>query len=146
MPPSRPSRPEKSGGFSLPFKGPKSKPGRAPADPLDRKQEALRQKEEQLRQTTEKLQRLIEEAPRLRAERARQLREQLASDPRLSASHTALVDKRYNLTTTTAPTAYRPRRLRSEKRDGKVFFVFLCVVFSLLMFWIWQLISVRLGH
>ena len=117
------------------------------ATPLDRKQQALREKEEQLKEATEQLKQLIEEAPRRREEQARRRREQLASDTRLP-SRTALVDKRYtyNASTVAESPLLGTRRLRSEKRDGKLFFVFLCVVFCGLAIWLWQLVSGYLQH
>ena len=112
------------------------------ATPLDRKQQALREKEEQLRAATEQLQQLIEDAPRRREEQARRRREELAGDTRLS-SRTALIDKRYNVSTT-ADSSLGKRRLRSEKRDGKLFFIFLCVVLGGLIVWIYQLVLSQL--
>ena len=111
------------------------------ATPLDRKQEALREKEEQLKQATEQLQRLISEAPRLREEQTRRRRAHLASDTRLTKG--ALVDIRYN-TTTTADSSLGKRRLRSEKRDGKVLFIVLCVVFMILATWVFRLVATHL--
>ncbi len=114
------------------------------ATPLDRKQEALRQKEEQLKQAAEQLQKLIAEAPRLREERTRRRRQRLASDTRLSK--TALVDIRYRANTAdaSADPAFGQRRLRSEKRDGKFLFLFLCVVFLALVLWISKLVMAHL--
>ncbi len=111
------------------------------ATPLDRKQEALREKEEQLKQAAEQLQKLISEAPRLREEQTRRRRAQLASDTRLSK--TALVDIRYNASATANP-SFGQRRLRSEKRDGKFLFIFLCIVFLVLIAWVSRLVMAHL--
>ena len=114
------------------------------ASPLDRRQEALREKEEQLKQATEQLKQLIEEAPRRREEQVRRRREELAGDVRLP-SRASLADKRFDSFAVANP-AIGKRRLRSEKRDGKLFFVFLCVVFGGLLIWIYQLIWAYLQH
>ena len=124
-----------------------AKPAKPKAGPaatvLHRKQQALREKEEQLRAETEQLKQLIEDAPRLREEQARRRREELASDTRLTTSRTSLGDKRYEASV--AGTAnLGNRRLRREKRDGKLFFIFLCVVFVGLVVWIYQLVNTYL--
>ena len=113
------------------------------ATPLDHRQQALREKEEQLRAATEQLKQLIEDAPRRREEQMRRRREQLAGDTRLSGTRTALGDKRYDANVITNPSLGK-RPLRREKRDGKLFFIFLCVVFAGLLVWIYQLISAYL--
>jgi len=104
--------------------------------PLDRKQQALREKEEQLREATEQLKKLIEEAPRRKEEQARRRREQIASDTRLP-TRPAILDKRFDVSVTMDSTL-GSRPLRSEKRDGKLYFIFLCVVFIGLLIWLTQ--------
>jgi|GEM_PF-3016778 len=106
-----------------------------PATPLDRKQQALREKEEQLRQAAEQLRQLIDDAPRKREEQTRRRREQLASDRRLNRS--ALVDKRYDVATTANP-QFGQRPLRSERRDGKLQFVLLCIILLVILFFVLQ--------
>ena len=101
----------------------------------------MREKEEQLKQAAEQLQKLISEAPRLREEQTRRRRAHLASDTRLSKG--ALVDIRYNASTT-ADSTLGNRRLRSEKRDGKFLFIFLCVILLALVIWISQMVMAHL--
>lgn len=104
--------------------------------PLDLKQAALKEREALLRKQAADLNRLIEEAPRLREEQTRRRREQLASDTRLS--RTAVIDKRPYRATITADREFGYRRLRSEKRDGKWLFIFLCVVLAAILVWFYQ--------
>ena len=144
--PRRPSKSGKTSRILRPAKTAKIKSVKADrhATPLDRRQQALREKEEQLKAATEQLKQLIEEAPRRREEQARRRREELAGDYRLS-SRPSIPDKRHNAITR-AESSFGKRRLRSEKRDGKLFFIFLCVVFAGLMVWIYQLVWTHLQH
>ncbi len=118
-----------------PRKPSRSTPQR-PTTPLDLKQKALIEKEEQLRQASEQLQRLIEDAPRRKEENTRRRRAKLASDTRLSRS--ALVERRYDATTT-ADASFGHRRLRSEKKDGKWLFLILSIVFAALIIFVARL-------
>ncbi|MEI6351455.1 MAG: hypothetical protein WCP06_10155 [Verrucomicrobiota bacterium] len=114
----------------------RSRPAKAAATSLDLRQQSLREKEEQLLKKEAELKRLIDDAPRLKEEQTRRRREQLAADPRLS--RTTLVDKRRYHASVTADGAVGGRRLRSEKRDGKWMFIFLCALLTVIVFWFCQ--------
>lgn len=129
-----PSRQSSSG------RSPRSSRSKRGETAIDRKQSALVEKEEQLRKQQEKLKQLIEDAPRMREEQARRRREELASDTRLT-SRRSLGDRRYNVSAVAISPSFGTRRLRSEKRDGKLLFVFLCVVLMVLVYWICQLFA-----
>lgn len=104
---------------------------------LDRKQAALSETEKQLQLKTEQLKQLIDDAPRLREEQTRRRREQLAADTRLT-SRRSLADPRHTLSATiTMNPSFGTRRLRSERRDGKLMFVFLCFVLTVIFYSIW---------
>ena len=114
----------------------RSRPAKVAATSLDLRQQSLREKEEQLRKQEAELKRLIDDAPRIREEQTRRRREQLAADPRLS--RTTLVDKRTYKASVAADFGTSAPRLRSEKRDGKWMFIFLCGVLTVIVFWFCQ--------
>lgn len=111
--------------------------------PLDRKQQDLHEKAEQLKRDAEQLKKLIKEAPRIKEEQARRQeeelrrrREMLASETRLPA-RPAILDKRFDVSVNMDSMLGR-RPLRLEKRDNRIYFVFLCVVFLGLLIWLIQ--------
>jgi len=107
---------------------------------LDRNRAALSEKEKQLRMKSERLQALLQEAPRLREEADRRRHEVLAGDTRLAPVQTSLVDRRHQVSTASVERDFGTRRLRFEKRDGKLLFLFLCFLLLLLTYGIWQVL------
>jgi len=120
--PSKPRKPEKSKGSS----------------PLDAKARALAEQHEQLRAEIERNERLIQEAPKIAKERERTRREELIkrrsrTDSR-PGSHVALHDPRHLLELDPGR-PLRHKRLRAERRRGRLLFFVLLCTFALVVFW-----------
>jgi septal ring factor EnvC (AmiA/AmiB activator) len=102
---------------------------------LDQTKQQLAQQESELRDQMQKLERMIADAPRVAQEVERRQREELlirASEGRnrLDVS-IALHDKRYDVG------IEQPRgSLRMERREGRIVFLLLVVVFAAVVIWI----------
>jgi hypothetical protein len=108
--------------------------------PLDARRRTLAEEEAKLREQMEQNQKLIEDAPKIARERARQRREELITratrtDAR-PGSRTALVDPRYQDYHATVAPAKR-LRLRAERRQGRLTFFMLLIVFGAVIFWLY---------
>ena len=104
--------------------------------PLDEQARALAEQEEKLRAKMESCQKLIAEAPAIAREQARQRREELINrasrtDAR-PGCRTALPDRRFDVNV--AVPAQR-RRLRAERRQGRLLFFVLLLVLAGLITW-----------
>ncbi len=103
---------------------------------LDQSKQELARQESELRNKVEKLERMIAEAPRVAEEISRQQREELLQRAgeersRLDVS-LALPDKRYGDDAKAAPR----RRLRKERREGRIIFILLAVALVLSVIWL----------
>src|SRR3954468_11463615 len=101
--------------------------GKAKApSPIDEKARALAEQEAQLRAQMESVQKLIEEAPKIAEEQRKLRREELINrasrTEARSGSRAALPDRRFEANV--AAPAQR-RRLRAERRQGRLTFFFL---------------------
>jgi hypothetical protein len=115
-----------------------SKEGKA-GSPLDERRRSLAEEEAKLREQMEQNQKLIEDAPKIARERARQRREELITratrtDAR-PGSKAALIDRRFYEVNVAAPAQHR--RLRAERRQGRLTFFLLLIVFSGVIFWLY---------
>ena len=107
--------------------------------PLDARRRSLAEEEAKLREQMEQQQKLIEDAPKIARERARQRREELITratrtDAR-PGSKAALIDRRFYEANVAAPAQHR--RLRAERRQGRLTFFVLLIVFSAVIFWLY---------
>jgi hypothetical protein len=103
---------------------------------LDQSKQELARQESELRERMEKLERMIAEAPRVAEELTRQQREELIlraaeESSRLDVS-VALHDTRYGDDARFAPR----RRLRKERREGRIIFIVLVVALVLSVVWL----------
>jgi hypothetical protein len=116
------------------------KPAPPPAgSPLDARQRSLAEEEVKLREKMEQYQKLIEDAPKIARERARQRREELITRATRTearpGSPGTLIDRRYYEVNVAAPAQHR--RLRAERRQGRLTFFVLLIVFSAVIFWLY---------
>ena len=116
------------------------KPEKNPAapSPLDAKARALAEEQEKLRQEIERNERLIKEAPKIAKEWERTRREELIkrrsrTDAR-PGSHVALHDRRHLLELDPGR-PLRQKKLRAERRRGRLLFFVLLFTFGLVVYW-----------
>jgi hypothetical protein len=114
------------------------KAGKA-GSPLDDRRRSLAEEEAKLREQMEQHQKLIEDAPKIARERARQRREELITratrtDAR-PGSKAALIDRRFYEANVAAPA--QRLRMRAERRQGRLTFFMLLIVFSAVIFWLY---------
>jgi len=107
--------------------------------PLDARRRSLAEEEAKLREQMEQNQKLIEDAPKIARERARQRSEELITratrtDAR-PGSRAALIDRRFYEVNVAAPAQHR--RLRSERRQGRLLFFLLLLLFCAAIFWLY---------
>ena len=108
--------------------------------PLDARQRSLAEEESKLREKMEQYQKLIEDAPKIALERARLRREELITratrtDAR-PGTRAALIDRRtYDANVAVASLPHR--RMRAERRQGRLTFFILLMVFSAVIFWLY---------
>jgi hypothetical protein len=106
--------------------------------PIDEKARALAEQEAQLRAKMESCQKLIEEAPKLAEEQRKLRREELINRAsRTEARHgsrAALPDRRFGYEANVAAPAQR-RRLRAERRQGRLTFFILLLTLAGLVSW-----------
>ena len=107
--------------------------------PLDARRRSLAEEEAKLREQMEQNQKLIEDAPKIARERARQRREELITratrtDAR-PGSRAAMIDRRFYEVNVAAPAQHR--RLRSERRQGRLLFFLLLLLFCAAIFWLY---------
>ena len=116
---------------------PRRNPGKNKTpSPIDEKARALAEQEAELRAKMASVQKLIEEAPKIAEAQARQRREELINrasrtDAR-PGCRTALPDRRFEANV--AVPAQR-RRLRAERRQGRLTFFFWLLTLAGLMTW-----------
>ena len=108
-----------------------------PGTPLNDKQQELARRESELRDKMQELERMIADAPRVAQETSKRQREEILSRAteggrRLDVS-IALQDKRYR-----DGGAYNGRRraLRKERREGRIVFLVLVVIFAAAVLWL----------
>ena len=107
------------------------------ATTLDQSKEALARQESELRAQMQKLEQVIEQAPRVAEELSRRQREELLrraneGGARLDVSLT-LQDKRFRDSSSDS----RPHgALRKQRREGRIIFVLLVIVLSLVVIWL----------
>jgi len=117
-----------------------------PATPLDAQARALAEREAKVRAAMQKYEKLIEEAPKIAKQRAQAEREAVIrrashTERRLS-SRAALPDRRFGYEVNVAVVAKR-RRLRIERRQGRLTFFVLLLVFALVLCWVyWTVVRV----
>src|SRR5258708_36873193 len=116
------------------------KPGPPPAaSPLDARQRSLAEEEAKLREKLEQCQKLIEDAPKIARERARQRRDELITQATRTearpGSRAALIDRRFYEANVAAPAQHR--RLRAERRQGRLTFFVLLIVLGAVIFWLY---------
>jgi len=121
--PSKPRKPEKPKGSS----------------PLDAKARALAEQQEQLRAEIERNERLIQEAPKIAKERERTRREELIkrrsrTDSR-PGSPVALHDRRHLFELVDPGKPLQQKKLRAERRRGRLLFFVLLGTFGLVVCW-----------
>jgi hypothetical protein len=108
--------------------------------PLDVKKRALLDQERMLREKMQKAEQIITDAPRKQEELEKRRREELITRSgknlrRMDA--TTLLDRRnYEHKLHTSLTAGRPRILKSEKKQARLKFFGLCVIFAFLIVWL----------
>lgn len=105
--------------------------------PLTQKQLELKQQETNLRKQMEDLQRMIEDAPRVAAETTRRQQEELlyraSSESKRLDVFSRPSDKRYG---EELWDNRRPRSLRKQRSEGRLFFLVLVILLSVAVLWI----------
>ena len=112
------------------------RPGK-PSTALDERQRKLLEEQEKVRQRVAELNRVIEEAPRIKAERVRARRDELLTDRSTRSHHrlnsTTLADTRFDQASGRSASRTPRRPLKAEKRQTRLIFCGLLVVFCLLV-------------
>ena len=111
--------------------------------PLDRELQALRDQEAKLRAKEAQIQQDIDDIPRIRAEQERRIKDERAADIRVLYGQSKLTDKhastRMNVNVIGRELTHRGPTLRKDRRDVKVIFLSLCLVFFAVMIWVAKL-------
>ena len=109
---------------------------RKPAPPLHRKQQEIAQQEAQLREKRENLERIVTQS------RERAQNKPSAREPDRKASNN-VVEKRFHVSIATdAPQVFdadrrgRPRKMRKERREGRIVFLMLLVALGFAVVWL----------
>jgi len=107
--------------------------------PLDARRQSLAEEEAKLREQVEQQQKLIEDAPKIARERARQRREELITRATRTDARpgfkAALIDRRFYEANVAAPA--QRLRLRAERRQGRLTFFMLLIVFCAVILWLY---------
>jgi hypothetical protein len=111
----------------------------ATPSPLDARQRSLAEEEAKLREKMEQYQKLIEDAPKIARERARMRREEIITRATRTearpGNRAALIDRRFYEVNVAVPAQYK--RLRAERRQGRLTFFMLFIVFIAVICWLY---------